>query len=182
MPVLVSVSVPAAAVEEAWGDDVRLYALVAALATLALGLLSVQALREAAADLRTQEELERRVSERTEALVTANRQLEVLFQEVHHRVKNNLQVITSLLRLQSSRVADEGVRQALRESIDRVQAMALVHKLLYSSNEISDLDFATYARTLASHLEGAYGTAGRIAVGSRPRMRASAWTPRSRSA
>ncbi|WP_207483204.1 sensor histidine kinase [Arenibaculum pallidiluteum] len=164
LPLLVAVSVPGPAVRETLMADLRIYGAVGALSLLGLGLLSSQVLRQTRADRAAQQELERRVVERTAALTRAKVEMEILFQEVHHRVKNNLQVVTSLLRLQSARIEDERVREGLRESIDRIHAMALVHKLLYASNELADLDFAVYLGTLISHLEEAYGTQGRVRV------------------
>ncbi|HTA47433.1 MAG TPA: PAS domain S-box protein [Bryobacteraceae bacterium] len=75
----------------------------------------------------------------------------VLLQEVHHRVKNNLQTISSLLNLQAESVPEEA-RKALETSQRRVRAMALVHEQLYSREDLGDLDFAEYTRTLTTDL------------------------------
>jgi len=131
---------------------------------MALWPLSTMAVRQANADRLMKETLEQRVEERTRQLTAANAQLETLFQEVHHRVKNNLQVITSLLRLQAARSSDEETKEALQKSVDRVHAMSLVHHLLYSSKELTDVDFATYLGQLSNNLQSAYGTEGQVAV------------------
>ncbi|MGP1386231.1 MAG: histidine kinase dimerization/phosphoacceptor domain -containing protein [Thainema sp.] len=77
---------------------------------------------------------------------------EVLLQEINHRVKNNLQVITSLLDLQSRRTADGSARSALEMTRDRISSMLLVHEQLHRSPNLQQVDFASYARTLAENL------------------------------
>lgn len=81
---------------------------------------------------------------------------EVLLQEIHHRVKNNLQMITSLLRLQASSIEDPRLVEPLRESQSRVKAMALVHEQLYRSENLAQVNFAEYIDSLVTHLKRAY--------------------------
>lgn len=83
-----------------------------------------------------------------------------LLNEVHHRVKNNLQIVSSLLRLQSRHV-DEPVRAVLRESQSRVKAMALTHQLLYERSDFSALELGPYLRRLAALLREAYMEPGK---------------------
>jgi PAS domain S-box-containing protein len=82
---------------------------------------------------------------------------ETLLQEVHHRVKNNLQVISSLLNLQASRIKDRHAREMFTESRSRVRAIALMHETLYQSKDLSRIDFGQYSRTLAANLFASYG-------------------------
>jgi PAS domain S-box-containing protein len=90
---------------------------------------------------------------------------EVLLKEVHHRVKNNLQVISSLLSLQSASEQHPSVHDFVLESERRIQAMALVHEILYQGSDIARFPLATYVRTLSAHLMHAYsGEADRITV------------------
>jgi two-component sensor histidine kinase len=82
---------------------------------------------------------------------------EVLIQEVHHRVKNNLAVIASLLRLQATNMPDETLGAALRESQHRVESMALIHEQLYSNGNLREVDLARHAALLAGSLFHSYG-------------------------
>jgi PAS domain S-box-containing protein len=76
----------------------------------------------------------------------------VLLKEVHHRVKNNLQIISSLLELQSDYIEGEGSKRFIRESQDRIRSMALVHEQLYKSEDLSVIDFAGYVDELVMSL------------------------------
>ncbi len=77
---------------------------------------------------------------------------ELLLKEIHHRVKNNLQVVSSLLKLQSGYVKDESSLDLLIDSQNRVRSMALVHQKLYQSKDFSEIDFPEYIRQLSEHL------------------------------
>jgi two-component system, sensor histidine kinase PdtaS len=82
---------------------------------------------------------------------------EILLGEIHHRVRNNLQVISSLLNLQARTTGDPFVRQAFDESQSRVQSMALIHQQLYEANSFSAVDLGDYVRRLAGHLFRSFG-------------------------
>lgn len=83
---------------------------------------------------------------------------EVLLQEVHHRVKNNLQVISSLINMQARKLTDATAHSALMECKTRVEAISLIHEKLYQSSDYAAVPFATYARTLLSNIVDAVGT------------------------
>ncbi|HOT04309.1 MAG TPA: MASE3 domain-containing protein [Methanolinea sp.] len=126
--------------------------------------------------------LEQKVEERTRALEDANVALKteivqrketenqlklalnekiLLLREVHHRVKNNLQIIISLSNLQLRQIEDPKMRQVMAETQNRVRAMALVHEKLYKSESLSDIDLAEYVRFLTSNLFAFYETDSR---------------------
>ena len=100
------------------------------------------------------------ITDRMEAearLTAAVAQGRVLLREVHHRVKNNLQVVSSLLSLQAGRHPDPVVREVFAESQVRIRAMALLHELLHHGEDGGRLDLAAYLEALTRHLYRAYG-------------------------
>ncbi|MBI5848099.1 MAG: DUF3365 domain-containing protein [Nitrospirae bacterium] len=81
---------------------------------------------------------------------------EVMLKEIHHRVKNNMQVIYSLLNLQAKGAADETVRALFEESRDRVNSMALIHEKLYRSDDLAHIDFKDYLQSLLAGIASTY--------------------------
>lgn len=100
--------------------------------------------------------LEQRVLERTAQLATSLEQKTFLLREVHHRVKNNLQIIIGLLNLQSRQFPDTRVQTAIREIQLRVNAISMVHERLFISEDIETLDLGTYFHSLATTLFSYY--------------------------
>jgi two-component sensor histidine kinase len=80
------------------------------------------------------------------------REKDILLKEVHHRVKNNLQVISSLINLQSQTVSDLELKKRMTELRNRIRSMGLVHNQLYRSNDFSEIDFLEYAKDLIDNL------------------------------
>jgi PAS domain S-box-containing protein len=110
------------------------------------------------------EQLERRVAERTAELEALNARLEaalkakeVLLREIHHRVKNNLQVVSSLLAMQGVTEEDSAVQDFVQEGERRIQAMVLVHETLYQGRDVAQLPLAAYVEVLSHQLAHAYG-------------------------
>jgi two-component sensor histidine kinase len=85
------------------------------------------------------------------------REKELLLKEVHHRVKNNLQVISSLLSLQAQRLRDPEMVRLFEESQARVRSMALIHEQLYRSDDLAHIDFAAYVQELVDNLKQGFG-------------------------
>ena len=128
------------------------------------------------------DELEIRVQERTAELAEANlalqaevaerkrvetelrlslKEKEVLLKEIHHRVKNNLQIISSLLNLQAGYLQDPQALEVFRDSESRVRSMALIHEKLYRSNNLAQIDLGEYIRELATSLFRSQNASGR---------------------
>lgn len=112
------------------------------------------------ANLFLKEEISQKVAAEEQLQASLNEKM-TLLKEVHHRVKNNLQIIVSLLNLQSQYITDESVLAVIRESQNRVRAMALVHEKLYQTRDISKIDLGEYIRFLAESLFQSYGARSR---------------------
>jgi PAS domain S-box-containing protein len=101
----------------------------------------------------------RDISERQAAkeLITASlAEKEILLREIHHRVKNNLQVISGLLNLQSRYIDDEGVRSIYKESQNRIKTMALIHEGFYQHDDLAHINLVEYIRNLTENLFASY--------------------------
>lgn len=101
-------------------------------------------------------ELEEKLLAEMTLAQTSLKNREILLKEVHHRVKNNMAVISSLLKLQQSRIQDPTLDKAFNDSRDRIKSMALVHEKLYEGDDLEHIDFADYIRFLAKHLINSY--------------------------
>lgn len=108
----------------------------------------------------------RDITERKEfenALKSSLKEKEVLIREIHHRVKNNMQIISSLLNLQKQYVSDEEAVDVLLESQNRVKSMAMIHEKLYKTVNFSEINFEDYIKSLVDDLFSSYGAdPGRI--------------------
>jgi two-component sensor histidine kinase/CheY-like chemotaxis protein len=109
------------------------------------------------------DQLEEMVKERTTKLAETNEELqreiaekELLLKEIHHRVKSNMQLISSMLGVQNSQIKDESARKVFREGWGRIRFMALVHEKLYQSDDFTGINFAEFTNSLLNDLFGTY--------------------------
>ncbi len=103
-----------------------------------------------------EEALEITVAERTQEIKKQKEQIEVLLKEIHHRVKNNLQIINSLINLQSGYVEDDNVQEMFKEARNRIITMALIHEKLYESKDLTNINLKQYLIKLLDYLKSSY--------------------------
>ena len=101
--------------------------------------------------------IEQAVHDRTLELQQALEAQTALLHEVDHRVKNNLQMVSSLIVMQARTIPDENIQRSLRAMLERVEALSTVHRRLYQSDDVSRFDVSEFARDLATDLVGASG-------------------------
>ena len=102
------------------------------------------------------EQLEEIVKDRTKLIMQQRDEKEVLLKEIHHRVKNNLQIINSLLSIQSAYTKDENALKLFDEAKNRIRAMALIHEKMYRTKDLSDINFNDYVNSLLKDLIETY--------------------------
>lgn len=108
------------------------------------------------ASLTAEIEKAREIQELNVSLKNANKEKETLLKEIHHRVKNNLQVISSILSLQNNYVKDVVTADILNESISRIKSMSIIHETLYKSENFASIDFSDYLYGLTKDIVTAY--------------------------
>lgn len=97
-----------------------------------------------------------RIKETEEQLKKSVNEKEILLKEIHHRVKNNMQVISSILKLQSGYVKDKKTIELLNECRNRIASMAFIHATLYMTKDFTNINFADYVSNIASNLQQSY--------------------------
>jgi histidine kinase len=119
---------------------------------------------EAQVSLRTHELKQKSIEleKSLEVVQFGNDKMQLLIRELNHRVKNNLQIVSSLLSLQSNRVTDESVAAMLREGQARVEAMSLLHQQLYQNDDITTVNMKNFVHALIGNLQFSYGFEGRF--------------------
>ncbi|MFD2574338.1 sensor histidine kinase [Spirosoma soli] len=128
--------------------------LIALIALLALALWQYRVIRQANARLRASSQL---VSENNRQISQQSDRLGVLMQELHHRVKNNLAIVSSLMRMQSRRLDDPRAVQAVQDGQRRVEAISLIHQQFYQTENLADVPIKAYVTELTENLLLGYG-------------------------
>jgi two-component system, sensor histidine kinase PdtaS len=100
----------------------------------------------------------------SEVLEKQNEEKEFLLKEIHHRVKNNLEIISSLLALQSEQIDDDNIKLIMMESQNRVQSMGMIHQNLYVGENIASIEMKKYFQNLSSYILESFGAAPRVKV------------------
>jgi two-component system, sensor histidine kinase PdtaS len=100
------------------------------------------------------------IQRKNEQIASSLKDKEILLKEVHHRVKNNLQIISSLLNLQARNISDENSLLAIEEGKERIQAIALIHQQLYQGTDISRISIENYLKELSAQLLYSHTTPG----------------------
>lgn len=103
-------------------------------------------------------------SKKNRQLNIKNKENELLLKEIHHRVKNNLEIVSSLLELQSAQVDDKGIKEAMLEGQNRVQSIGIVHQKLYTGNNLGAIEMKDYFLNLSESILDSFGAEGRITV------------------
>ncbi len=98
------------------------------------------------------------ITQRKKVEETLEKAEKIGMREIHHRIKNNLQIVSSLLSLQADKFDDKGVVEAFRESENRVISMSIIHEELYKSEDASSIDFAAYLKKLTADILNSYKT------------------------
>ncbi|MCW5922930.1 MAG: sensor histidine kinase [Saprospiraceae bacterium] len=97
-------------------------------------------------------------------LATKNAENELLLKEIHHRVKNNLEVVSSLLALQSAQIDDQGIKDAMLEGQNRVQSIGIVHQKLYQRDKLAAIEMKDYFLNLSESVLDSFGADDRVSI------------------
>jgi len=97
-------------------------------------------------------------------LAAKNAENELLLKEIHHRVKNNLEVVSSLLALQSAQIDDQGIKDAMQEGQNRVQSIGIVHQKLYQRNNLAAIEMKDYFLDLSESILDSFGAEDRVTI------------------
>lgn len=112
----------------------------------------------------TKQKLNNQLQITNKELEAKNQQNELLLKEIHHRVKNNLEIVSSLLSLQSRQLADQGAITAIKESQNRVQSMGIIHQKLYQGENLAAIEMKDYFVNLGDGLLDAFGKSGQVSI------------------
>ncbi len=160
LPLVTLASIDRAAALQEWRRTTGIGFVFVVLAGGLIGGLAVFGLRTVDREAAAKDKLAARTVELEEALASRT----LLFKEMHHRTKNNLQIVSSLLSLQAGQYGDPILRQGFTDTVNRIRAMAQLHEQLYQGGEFATVDCAAFLRSIGESLTGEGGTRGRIAL------------------
>jgi two-component sensor histidine kinase len=156
-PLVATVSLPRSEALAAWRRSLYESLLLLAVSALVIGGLAISAARFADQDHRARIQLERTAGELSAALGDKD----LLLKEIHHRVKNNLQITSSLIQLQARSFQDPQVRAAFAQTQQRLRSIGLLHDVLYNENAAARADIGVYLTELAREVATAHGAEAR---------------------
>jgi two-component sensor histidine kinase len=156
-PLVATVTLPRAEALAAWRKSVHESLLLLAASGLVIGSLAFAAARFADQDHRARNQLERTAGELSAALDDKD----LLLKEIHHRVKNNLQITSSLIQLQARGFHDPQVREAFNQTQRRLRSISLLHDVLYNDDPAARTDMAVYLTELTREVASAHGADAR---------------------
>ncbi|AUD05783.1 histidine kinase [Spirosoma pollinicola] len=145
-----------------WWQTLWAYAAYALLLLLGFWYLLKVRLREQARELALQEAVV--IKQQRDEIAQKNAQNELLLKEIHHRVKNNLEVVSSLLALQSAKVTDPNVQEAIQASQNRVQSMGIIHQKLYQGKQLGAIEMRDYFLNLSESILDSFDAASRVTI------------------
>jgi len=160
LPLVTLASIDRGAALQDWRENAGTGLLFVVFAAALIGGLTVFGLRAIGREEMTKNELAGRTVELEEALASRT----LLFKEMHHRTKNNLQIVSSLLSLQAGQYGDPELRQGFTDTVNRIRAMAQLHEQLYQGGEFAMVDCGAFLKSIGESLTGEGANRGRIAL------------------
>lgn len=145
-----------------WWQSTWAYVAYTLLLLLGFWYLMKARLREQARKLALQEAVV--IRKQRDEITQKNAQNELLLKEIHHRVKNNLALVSGLLALQSAKVTDPNVLEAIQASQNRVQSMGIIHQKLYQGEQLGSVEMGDYFNNLSENILHSFDAAGRIFI------------------
>ncbi|GAB3907106.1 hypothetical protein GCM10028803_40590 [Larkinella knui] len=145
-----------------WWQSPWAYVAYTLLLLLGFWYLMKARLREQARELALQDAVV--IKKQRDEITQKNAQNELLLKEIHHRVKNNLAVVSGLLALQSAKVTDPNVQEAIQASQNRVQSMGIIHQKLYQGQQLGAIEMRDYFNNLSESILHSFGVADRITI------------------
>ncbi|WP_147385867.1 sensor histidine kinase [Oleomonas cavernae] len=160
LPLVTLASIDRSAALQDWRENAGTGLIFVLFAAALIGGLTVFGLRAIGREEMTKNELAGRTVELEEALASRT----LLFKEMHHRTKNNLQIVSSLLSLQAGQYGDPQLRQGFTDTVSRIRAMAQLHEQLYQGGEFAMVDCGAFLKSIGESLTGEGTNRGRIAL------------------